>query len=246
MKKAILVATVFIFSIQSKAQLMFVASFKPSVSVGQYKGLNHVINRYNETRQGQAGAAVLSRSMRNITIMGSLGWRIGVGIPFEDIDGGVFFSLTRAGRRASTYAQGKDINGTYYQRDVRFTANSLNLEGSFFFGGSSEGIMLSVGGSMDFISHKAYTRLNDAAYKEVMDELNVGISFFLQGDIYVHENISVGLRPTYQWIPITTAYTELNEAINPATAQFDEKDDISSTGSNFTLSLMLNFIIGED
>lgn len=246
MKKAILVATVLIFSIQSKAQLMFVASFNPSISVGQYKGLNNVIDRYNQTRQGQAGAAVLSRSMRNINIMASLGWRIGVGIPSDEFNGGVFFSLTRAGRRASTYAQGKDINGTYYQRDVRFTANSLNLEGSFFYGGRDEGMMLSLGGSMDFISHKTYTRLNDAAYKEVMDELNVGISFFVQGDLYVYENISVGLRPTYQWIPITTAYTELNEAINPATAQFDNKEDISSTGSNFTLSLMLNFTIGED
>ncbi len=245
MKKVILISLFLILCIQSRAQYQLVASFNPSASVGQFKGLNHVIDRYNETRQGQNGAAILSRNMRNITVMASLGWRLGIGVPFSD-DGGIFFSMNRTGRRAHTYSQGKDINGKMYQRDLRFTANSFNLESSLFFGGSSSGGMLSAGGSVDFVSHKAYTRLDDASYKEVMDELNVGISLFIQGDVYVYDNISVGLRPSYQFIPLTTSYSDLNDAINPATSQFDDRDDISSTGSNFTLSLMLNFVVGSD
>lgn len=244
MKKAILISSFLIFCIQSKAQL-FVFSLNPSASIGQFKGLNHVIDRYNETRQGQNGAATLSRNMRNITLMGSLGWRLGIGVPFSD-NGGMTFSMNRVGRRASTFAQGKDINGKTYQRDLRFTANSFNLEGGFYYGGASDGMLLNFGGSLDLIHHKVYTRLDAAEYKEVMSELNVGISLFLQGDVFLADYISVGLRPSYQFIPLSTSYKELNETINPATAQFDNEDDVSSTGSNFTLSLMLSFIVGAD
>jgi hypothetical protein len=244
MKKVILISLFLIFCIQGRSQYLLICSLNPSVSVSQYKGLNYVIDRYNQTRQGQNGAATLSRNMSNLNILPGLGWRLGINIPFDD-GNGMFFALNRTGRRASTFAQATDVTGKNVQRDLRFTANSLNLEAGYYYGGSDEGLMLNFGGSLDLITLKAKTRLDDNDYKTVMDEFNVGISLFMQADVYLSDIISVGFRPNYQYIPLTTTYGSLNDAINPATSQLDTKEAVSSKGSNFTLSLMLNLVLGE-
>jgi hypothetical protein len=244
MKKIIFVSAFLFFGILSRAQPLLICSLNPSVSVSPYKGLNYVIDRYNQTRQGQNGAATLSRNMRNLNVLTGLGWRLGLNLPFTDA-GGMFFALNRTGRRASTFAQVTDVNGKSLQRDLRFTANSLNLEAGYYYGGSDDGLMINFGGSLDLITLKAKTRLGTSDYKTVMDEFNVGISLFVQGDVYLNDNISVGLRPNYQYIPLTTSYADLNDAINPATAQYDTKEAASSKGNNFTLSLMLNLVLGE-
>jgi hypothetical protein len=127
-----------------------------------------------------------------------------------------------------------------------FTANSLNIEGGLYYGGSDDEAMLHIGGSLDFITHKARTRLANNPYTKVIDEFNIGFSLFLQGDVYVHQNFSIGLRPSYQFIPITTNYSALNNEISPLTAAADSKEKMSSTGSNFSLVVMLNLVLGNN
>lgn len=244
MKKIIVVVAFMVFCAKGFSQVSLTLSLNPQVSMGKFRGLNYVIDRYNQTRQGQNGAATLSNNMNNIRVLGSLGWRMGINVHFEETNG-MFFALNRIGRRAHTFAEGRDAAGNSVRRDLRFTANSLNLEMGYYLGAADEGFLISAGGSMDLITYKAHSKVNNGDYKEVFDDFTVGVSLFLQGDVFLHDNFSIGLRPSYQFIPITTSYEGLNEAINPATARFDAREDVSSPGGNFTLSLMMNVVLGK-
>jgi hypothetical protein len=244
--KRFIIASIFLISCaRGFSQLHLIASVNPSISFGQYKGLNYVINRFNETRQGQNGAATLSHNMSNINAMPGLGWRVAMQMPLTD-NGGGFLGIHRVGRRASTYAEGRVVNGNLVRRDLRFTANSLNLEAGFYYGGSDDEIMLHIGGSVDFITHKVVTRLGNNPYTKVINELNTGFSLFLQGDIYAHPNFSIGLRPSYQFIPNTTNYSNLNKEISPITAAADPENKMSSRDSNFSFMLTLNLVLGSN
>lgn len=214
-----------------------------NASRGSYRGLNFVLDRYNQTRQGQAGAAKVNAQMGNINLQTGIGWQFGLLVlPDEDEGLLLYTGINRIGRAGSTYATVTNINGGSDRRDVRFTANSVNFE--LGLGGRYDYYMGMVGGSLDLITTKAYTKINGGDYKNVMKDDAIGLSFFIDFSVSVSEYVAVGIKPYWQMVIIETDFTDLNRAINPATYSRDDYSDASSSTSNFGAQLQLRFIVG--
>ncbi len=92
----------------------------PNFSRGSYQGLNFVLNRYNETRQGQVNSqgqqvgATLTRPMGNITSPFGVSVNVGMNVEY---DGFILHAgFGRVGKRASTYAEVTDVNNRQGRR----------------------------------------------------------------------------------------------------------------------------------
>lgn len=210
-------------------------------SRGNLKGLNFVLNRYNETRQGAAGQANVTRAMQDIKSLSGLSLQLGFHAEFES--GFILATgFSRVGRRGSTYAEVTDINNRAGRRDVRYTANSFNIELATGFSLFGSGYFL-IGGSTDFFNVKSYTKLNDNDYEEVMSDLSLGLSLFTDLSIFLNEYLALGVKPYYQIGVLKNDFTPLNRAINRATYTNDDFEDVWSSPSNIGLQLMLRFHI---
>ena len=244
-KRILLIAITFVFAMPAafSQSIKLIGGLGFNASRGSYRGLNFVLDRYNQTRQGQAGAAKVNTQMGNINLQTGIGWQFGLLVlPDEDEGLLLYTGINRIGRAGSTYATVTNINGGTDRRDVRFTANSVNFE--LGLGGSYDYYMGMVGGSLDLITTKAYTKINGGDYKNVMKDDAIGLSFFIDFSVSVSEYVAVGIKPYWQMVIIETDFTDLNRAINPATYSRDDYSDVSSSTSNFGAQLQLRFIVG--
>ncbi len=244
-KRIFLVAITFIITMPSafSQSMKIFGGLGFSASRGSYKGLNFVLDRYNQTRQGQSGAANVNTSMGNIRFLSGVSWQFGLLVlPDEDEGLLLYTGINRIGRAGSTYATVTNINGGTDRRDVRFTANSVNFE--LGLGGSYDYYMGMVGGSLDLITTKAYTKINGGDYKNVMKDDAIGLSFFIDFSVSVSEFVAVGIKPYWQLVIIETDFTDLNRAINPATYSRDDYKDATSPTSNVGAQVQLRFIVG--
>lgn len=207
-------------------------------------GLNFVLNRYNETRQGRSGQATVTRPMQDIKSLSGVTLQLGFNAEFES---GLIIAtgLTRVGRRGSTYAEVTDINNRAGRRDVRYTANSYNIELGTGFSLFGRGYFL-IGGSTDFFNAKNYTRLNDNDYEEVMSDLSLGFSLFTDLSIFLSKNIAIGVKPYYQLGLLKNDFTPLNRAINSSTYTNDDFEDVWSSPSNVGVQFMLRLHVADN
>jgi hypothetical protein len=220
----------------SAQSLRLVGGIGGNYSIGSYKGLNFVIDRYNATRQGQTGAATVTRPMSNINSLVGVSWQIG--FTLENASGLTLYTgINRVGRSATSYAEATDINNNTGRRDVRFTSNSLNFELGL---GKHMGFgYILAGGSLDMFSAKAYTRINSNDYDEVMDDFNLGMSLFLDISVFVTSRFAIGIKPYLQTGLLKTDFTDLNRAINSATSTRDSFEDQQSSPLNVGTQVFL-------
>ncbi len=244
MKSIFLIAIAFTLAMPAafSQSVELVGGIGVNASQGKYKGLNFVLNRYNQTRQGQSGAAKVQTAMGTINSLTGISWQLGLTVVDENL---VFYTgVNRIGRAGSTFSKVTDINGSTGQRDVRFTANSVNLE--LGLGARNKRFMGILGGSLDFIKNKAYTKLNSNEYNKVMDEFNLGFTFFADINVFVSKNFALSVKPYWQAVLIDTDFTDLNRAINPATYYNDDYEDVSSSASNIGLQIQLRIFTSKD
>lgn len=224
-------------------EFRFVGGIGANFSRGDLDGLNFVLNRYNQTRQGQTGAAKITRPMQDINALVGIGWQLGINIEFSN-DFIMAAGLNRVGRRGSTFAEGTDINNSTVRRDVRYTANTYNFD--FGLGKVLDGGYLLFGASVDFYNAKAYTRVNNNDYENVMTDLGLGASFFADLTFFLSDNVAIGLKPYYQFGLLKNDFSDLNQAINPATYTNDDFEDLQSLPNNIGVQLQLRFHVSSD
>lgn len=213
-----------------------------NMSVGYFKSLNFVIDRYNQTRQGQNGAASLKRDMRDINVLVGLSWRLGLTLEGDGI--ALYGGLSRTGRSASTYAIGTDVNGNEIKRDLKFTANSVSLEAGA--GAADDNWLVLLGGSGDFMFFNTYTKTNtDSEWSRIQNHINIGMTLFTDISYFPHENIGVSVRPYYQFGFFNANFSGVNKKINPATYQNDFEEDQHSAMRHFGLQLSLTARTGQ-
>ena len=228
MKRIYLYALLCILGMQTaNAQSVRVlGGISANASKGNLKGLNFVLDRYNQTRQGNQGQATIISPMGNINWVSGLGWQVGISIE-SDRGALLYLGLNRVGRSATTFATVVDVNGNRGQRDVKFSSNSINSEVAL--GARGEHFVGMLGGSFDLINSRAYTKINSDKYNKVLSDLNIGISLFFDASYYLTERFSVGIRPYVQLAFLETDFYDLNRAINP-NSYFN---DYSETYSRF-------------
>lgn len=232
-------------SLKSSAQdFRFVFGLGPNFSRGNLRGLNYTLNRYNDTRQGRSGQATVTRPMQDINSLSGLSLQFGFHGEFES-GFTVATGFSRVGRSGSTYAEVTDVNGRVGRRDVKYTANSYNIELALGLTSYERGYLL-IGGSTDFFNVKSFTKVNDNEYDEVMSDLSLGFSLFADITFFLTDNIAIGIKPYYQLGLLNNDFTPLNRAINNATYRNDNFEDVWSSPSNVGLQLMLRFHVSSD
>jgi hypothetical protein len=244
MKRLLLLLFICTLSIIANAQTKIFVSGGAVYSYGKFSGLNYVIHRYNETRQGQNGAAQLTTNMQPLKAYLGFGWRLGFCSYFDRL--GIYMGINRTGRSAHTFAEAQDVNSKTVHRDLKFTANSIGLEAALAMGHpDKDGFTLLVGGSADYINNQAYTAIDNEAYKRPLKDFTLGVSGFFEPTIMFTDRLGIGLRVSYQMATLAQDFTDLSVAINPATHQNDDPLRISSRCNNLSVQLMLNFIAGD-
>lgn len=245
MKRVFLLAVIAALCVHTSHAQTFrvIGGLGAGVSKGNLKGLNYVLNRYNETRQGQSGAAKVTSPMGNINWLHGINWQ--VGFTFQQSSPGplLYLGLSRLGRVGSTYATVTDINGKEGRRDVKFSANTVNAEMGYGYG--DETFIGMLGGSLDILSTRAYTKLNSDSYSKVMGDMNLGMSIFFDASVFVTERIAIGIRPYVQLALLETDYYDLNQAINPAT-YFNDGNATYSRFNNWGCQVMLRIATIDD
>jgi hypothetical protein len=244
MKRHLILLFICTLSIIASAQTKIFVSGGAAYSYGKFSGLNYVIERYNQTRQGQNGAAQSTTNMQPLKSYLGLGWRLGFCSYFDRL--GIYMGISRTGRSAHTYAEVLDINSKNVHRDLKFTANSIGLEAALAMGHpDKDDFTLLVGGSADYINYQAYTAIDNEAYKRPLKDFTLGLTGFFEPTIMFTDRLGVGLRVSYQMALLAQDFTDLSVAINPATHQNDNPDRISSKCNNLSVQLMLNFVAGD-
>lgn len=235
---------ILIFNSSAKAQgFRLAGGIGGNYSIGNYEGLNFVIDRYNETRQGQSGAATVTRPMKNIKNLIGISWQLGLMLDVSE-NLSFYTGINRVGRYATTYAEATDINNNTGRRDVRFTSNSMNFE--LALGKRARFGYLMFGGSLDLFTAKAHTRINSNDYNEVMSDFNLGFSFFVDASIFITPRFAIGLKPYLQTGLLKTDFIDLNRAINRATYINDDFEAQESSPLNVGAQVFIRIFTLDD
>jgi hypothetical protein len=188
--------------------------------------LNDVIDRYNETRQGQAGAATLSKEM------GHFGLQSGYEFAFGRVidDAGWFADFHLGILEAGTHAEGVSLDGTTARRDLRLVTHSLGIGvGASII--QNNHMEVGVGGSFHFSRNRVYTSVNEEPEELAFeDPVPISLTPFLQATLFLSRKIPLAVfgRGYFELPVLATDYAEVNEKINPATYVNDEDRDFSS------------------
>lgn len=210
-------------------------------SAVRLQGLNAVIDRYNETRQGQQGAASLSQDMGYFNAQS--GYEFSLGRSFDDL--GWFFDLHLSFQEAATFAEGVDLFGNPARRDLR-------LKSSIFSAGTGPTLIqtgmldVAAGMAVEITWNKMYSILNEGEESEIFeDEVPIAFTPFAFATLFLSRKIPLAVfgRAFLQLPLLASDYTELNQAINPATWQNDEGKDFSNMNwrPGFSLGIALIF-----
>lgn len=212
-------------------------------SATHLQGLNDVIDRYNETRQGQEGAASLSKDMGHI--MAQSGYEFALGRVLDDL--GWFMDLHLSFFKAETYAEGFNLDGSPVRRD-------LKLESAMFSAGVGKSIIqnrfieMGAGIAIDVNWNKVYTAVNAGDMEEIFeDESPVSIAPFTQATLFLSRKIPLAAfgRGFLEFPVLRSDYSDLNQALNPYTYLNDEGKDFKSLNWRPGFSVGLALILHE-
>ena len=205
-------------------------------------GLNYVIDRYNETRQGQAGAATLTKKMDYLNNPGGLAF--GMFLLDNKYLNGYFFDLNAAFLKSKAHAEGVDANQNPASRDLEFRTGDYALDFGYMFY-QSQFFDLGVGMGTSIIWGKISTRAGDAGFETAQDIVAGGFQVFPQLNFFLSKAVpfSLSVKPYYYLDIIKADFSDLNEFINPYTAQNDQLADEQGRFSHLGAQVRLNLMI---
>lgn len=178
------------------------------------EGLDFVVDRYNETRPYLNDQMEQPRYFDGFAIHGGVG------------RGLLLLNLGYTQQSSKVSAEGTDATATTVQRDLKNKWNTFDLGIGLNIADGDRGAF-GLGVNMGLNSEKALTRtgapddIGKEKFEEVQKQFKVGFSPFVQIILTGDSGTGLLIRPYYAWSPMTTDYTELNAAINPATAAGD-------------------------
>ncbi len=208
----------------------------------QNPGLNYIIDRYNETRQGQAGAATLTKEMDYLNNPG--GFAFGMFLLDNKYLNGYFFDLNAAFLKSKAHAEGLDVNQNPASRDLELRMGNYSLDFGFMFY-QSPFIDLGIGMGTSFLWGTITTRTGNADFENAQDIISGGFQFFPQINFFLTKSVPVSLsvKPYYYIDLIKTDFSDLNEFINPYTASDDPAEDQQGRFSHLGAQIRLNLMI---
>lgn len=206
------------------------------------KGLNFVIDRYNQTRQGQQGAATLTKNMDYLKNMS--GPAFGLFLLDNKYLNGAFFDMNISLLNSKAGAEGVDIQGNAASRDLQMKFFYWNFDfGYMFFQSQIIDVGLAAGTSLMF--GNIDTRTGTNAFENV-DEYVAGafeiapqINFFLSKSV----PFSLSVRPYYYLDILPSEFDNLNEKINPATYENDPEQSQRGRFNHMGAQVRLNLMI---
>lgn len=206
------------------------------------KGLNFVIDRYNQTRQGQQGAATLTKKMDYLNNMS--GPAFGFFLLDNKYLNGVYVDMNMALLKADSRAEGVDAFGNSASRDLQLNYSYWNVDFGYMFV-QSQFIDLGIAAGTSLMVGKIDTRTGTNEFEKADDyisgafEIAPQINFFLTKSI----PLSVSVRPYYFLDFIPSDYASLNEKINPYTAGGDPEDSQLGRFNHMGAQVRLNLMI---
>lgn len=197
------------------------------------KGLNFVLDRYNETR------SYLSTKMGKPSFYRGMTYYLDFYFPKGIID------LDLTYNKSYCFAEGVDATKTLIHRDIKFKASSwaMGFGKKIYKTKGTMGIYAGCDGNLLFIS--VYSRKYTVGqykpdYEKIVSDVNLGITPFVQ---WVGNRIS-----TKAYIRLTILknyYQELNRYLNPNTAFKDNTNDtegfLHSMGFSARYNLFKNY-----
>lgn len=241
--RTIIVLSLFLLSTSlfSQAHSYFYLGGGITGSMTHLKGLNDVIDRYNETRQGGEGQANITRELEYFSAQS--GYEFSFGGVQDDL--GFFADLHLSFMNAETFAEGFNLDGTPARRELEY-------ESVVFSGGVGASIIqnnfleFGAGLSVDVTWDKIYSKVNEEAIEEIFEEeVPVAFAPFAQAHLFLSRKIPIALfgRGFIQLPLLRSDYSELNQALNPATYANDEGKDFKSLNwrPGFTLGVAIIF-----
>lgn len=231
------------FSLFSQAHSFFYLGGGLTGSTTRLKGLNDVIDRYNETRQGGVGQADLIQELEHFH--GQSGYEFSFGGIQDDL--GFFADLHLSFMNAESFAEGYNLDGTLARRELEY-------ESVVFSGGVGASIIqnnfleFGAGLSVDITWDKIYSKVNDEALEEIFEEeVPVAFSPFAQAHLFLSRKIPLALfgRGFVQLPLLKSDFYELNKELNPATYVNDGEGDFKSLSWRPGFTIGVAFIFHE-
>ena len=189
-------------------------------------GLNHIIDRYNSTRN------YLSKDMEQPGAYS--GFALNAGLNFISIQMDVRYSS-----RSTQISSEGTVNGTKFKREIDTDYSIYGF--GIGFGSFDSNVGYSFGVDIELIFPGIVTRINPGVETEVdlASQFVTAVSpqFVLFVKLGDELPLAVSLRPYYT-IGITDIdYKELNKTINPNTYQNDTEEDQKSKVGGFGIEL---------
>jgi hypothetical protein len=194
------------------------------------ENLDFVIDRYNETR------VYLDDQMEYPHYLDGFDIHIGGGDK-------VLVDVGYTWRSAKVSASGVDASLTEQQRDLKFKFGAFDF--GLGFNVINSGTVVSIGYNLTVGTEKYFSRLAPVGdvdkedYDLIFKSFNPGGDVFIQFLFPFSDNNSLLIKPYYHFSYVVTDYAALNEALNPATASFDEPILESQLGG-FGCSVMIS------
>jgi hypothetical protein len=214
-----------------------------------HSGLDFVIDRYNETRQGKPGQFRLTQKMDKINSM--IGYNFGLGWVSNKYDNGLFYTMYFQHGSGSTYSEGYAPTDTLglnlMRRDLKASLGNFSM-GMGFMPIQTVVMDIGIGGqvNMDFLDVE--TKTDNTSYKKLtsdMGELGFGGSFYLLINFFLSKSIPLCLsvQPYYFYDFLPSDMSDVNEEINSATYTADNAKDQKGKMSHLGLQVQLNLCL---
>jgi hypothetical protein len=211
-----------------------------------HTGLDFVIQRYNDTRQGKPGQFRLTRKMDDITSM--LGYNVGLGWVSNKYDNGLLYTMYYQTASGSATAEGFAPTDTFnlflQRRDLKSTLGNFGM-GMGFMPIQTPVLDIGIGGqiNMDFL--KIESRTNNGPFSELTSQLGFGGSVYMLFNFFLSKKIPfcVSAQPYYFFDLLPSDMSEVNESINNATYQADSDKDQKGKMSHLGLQVNVNICL---
>ncbi|NTW31149.1 MAG: hypothetical protein HGB12_00690 [Bacteroidetes bacterium] len=207
-----------------------------------HQGLNYVIDRYNNTRQGKPGQARLTTKMPKFHLL--TGPQLSFGHMNNKFENGLFYEFTFGIYRADGNAEGINADSTKGSRLLQYRCGYYSLTGGIV-PIQSEMLDIGFGMSADGFLSNVYTSTSASPSENVQMNTAIGISFFPQIHLFPLTKsfpAVIVIRPYYYLDILPSDFDNLNEKINPSSYDYEtefekSKGKFSHLGLRVTLNI---------
>jgi len=223
----------------------------PGISWNSFNhdGLDYVIDRYNNTRHGQAGAFRLTSDMGKIHSM--LGYEVGFGWVSNKYDNGLFYTMNYQHSTGTTHAEGygplDTLSLNLQKRDLKASLDNFAM-GIGLMPIQTPVMDIGLGLQMNMTTLNFSTRTNSGNYQNITDglgEIGFGGGFYMLFNFFLFKGFPLNLsaQPYYFYDFLPSDMSTLSEAINPSTYMNDDDKKQVGKMSHFGLQVQVNLCL---